>query len=156
MAQEIERVLYHAEDFLRRNLLRPKSAREAQKRRARRKLEAVLRRLRRAGFILAGLLAALVLASIVTEIGLLTWIFAVPTIFLLAFLSLFWPARRRHQPATAGAAAMRPLQEMAVRVEVGLIALCPPPTRSSRASASFSRTSPRSIPIPSPPAMRAG
>ncbi len=122
MSSEIERVLYQAEDFLRRNLLRPKSAREAQKRRARRKFEEVLRRLRRAGFILAGLLAALVLASIFTQIGLLTWIFALPTIFLVAFLSLFWPTRRAAAPASGRAAAAAiPLHDMSVRVEEGLV-----------------------------------
>src|SRR5687768_13461701 len=90
MSHEIERVLFQAEDFLRRNLLRPSSAREAQKRRARRKFEEFLRRLRRAGFLLAGLLFALVLASVLTEVGFLTWLVALPTIFLIAFLSLFW------------------------------------------------------------------
>jgi hypothetical protein len=122
MSSEIERVLYQAEDFLRRNVLRPKSAREAQKRRARRKFEEGLRRLRRAGFLLAGLLAALVLASIFTQIGLLTWIFALPTIFLVAFLSLFWPTRRAATPASGRAAAAAiPLHEMSVRVEEGLV-----------------------------------
>src|SRR5918999_1929623 len=113
MGTEIERVLYQAEDFLRRNILRPKSAREAQKRRARRKFEEGLRRLRRAGFILAGLLAGLVVADIIASVGFLAWIAAVPTIFLIAFLSLFWPTRRAEAPASAGAAGHQvPLAEM--------------------------------------------
>ena len=121
MAHEIERVLYTAEDFLRRNVFRPKSAREAQKRRARRRFEEGLRRLRRAGLLLAAMLAALVLASLVTSIGLLTWIVALPTIFLIAFLSLFWASRREAAPARGTAAPAVPLSEMALRVEEGLI-----------------------------------
>ena len=121
MGTEIERVLYQAEDFLRRNVLRPKSAREAQKRRARRKFEEVLRRIRRAGFILAGLLVALIVTDIVASVGFLAWIVAVPTIFLIAFLSLFWPTRRREAPVAASpSASPRSLQDMAVRVEEGL------------------------------------
>ncbi len=123
MAHELERVLYQAEDFLRRNLLRPKSAREAQKRRARRKLEAFLRRLRRAGYLLAGMLAALVLASVITDVGLLTWLVALPTILLIAFLSLFWSAGSREAPVPAPGRPAQPvpLQEMAARVEDGLV-----------------------------------
>jgi hypothetical protein len=122
MAQEIERVLYQAEDFLRRNVLRPKSAREAHKRRARRKFAEVLRRIRRAGFIVAGLLVALVVTDIVASVGFVAWIVAVPTIFLIAFLSLFWPTRRREAPVTASApASPRSLTDMAIRVEEGLI-----------------------------------
>ena len=123
MSTEIERVLYQAEDFLRRNVLRPKSAREAQKRRARRKFEEVLRRIRRAGLILAGLLVALIAADIVASVGLIAWIVALPTFFLIAFLSLFWPTRQRAQPDIGGksSGAPRSLSEMAVRVEEGLI-----------------------------------
>ncbi len=121
MAHEIERVLYQAEDFLRRNILRPSSVREAQKRRARRKIEGLLRRLRRAGFLLAGLLLALVLASVFAEVGFLTWLVALPTIFFIAFLSLFWSTGRREVPADARTAPAVPLQEMATRVEDGLM-----------------------------------
>lgn len=121
---EIERALYHAEDFLRRNVLRPKSARVARKRRAKRRFEAMLRRVRRAGYLLAFMLAALVLASILTDIGLLTWLFALPTILLIAFLSLFWSAGRRDAPIRGRAAQGVPLQEMAARVEEGLIDRC--------------------------------
>ncbi len=121
MAHEIERVLYQAEDFLRRNILRPSSVREAQKRRARRKIEGLLRRLRRAGFLLAGLLLALVLASVFAEVGFLTWLVALPTIFFIAFLSLFWSTGGREVPADARTAPAVPLQEMATRVEDGLM-----------------------------------
>ena len=121
---EIERVLYHAEDFLRRNVLRPKSAREARKRRAKRRFEAMLRRVRRAGYLLAFMLAALVLASILTDVGPLTWLVALPTIFLIAFLSLFWSAASRQAPIRGRAAQGVPLQDMAARVEEGLIDRC--------------------------------
>lgn len=121
---EIERVLYHAEDFLRRNVLRPKSAREARKRRAKRRFQEMLRRLRRAGWLLAGLLATLVLASLVVDVGLLTWLFALPTILLIAGLSLFWPSSRAAPPAPGRAARDVPLREMAARVEEGLIDRC--------------------------------
>ena len=126
MGFELERVLYETEDFLRRNL-RSRSARDAQKRRAQRKLHEVLRRLRRAGFILAGLLLALVLTSIfLVEIGFVTWLVALPTVVLIALMSLFRPSRRRVQPAAAGAAAapVIPLDELAVRAEDGLIDRC--------------------------------
>ena len=121
MAHEIERVLYQAEDFLRRNLFRPKSAREAQKRRARRRFEEVMRRLRRAGYLLAALLAALIVASILTPVSWLTWLFAVPTIFFVALMSLAWPSRRREHPDAGRASRPVPLQQMAARVEDGLI-----------------------------------
>ena len=121
MTNDIERVLYHAEDFLRRNLLRPRSAREAQKRRAQRKLREVLRRFRRAGLILTGLLVALVIADIFASVGLLAWIVALPTFFLIAFLSLFWSAGGGEAPVEGPAARSVPLQEMAVRVEEGLV-----------------------------------
>ena len=122
MSHEIERVLYQAEDFLRRNILRPSSVREAHKRRARRKFEEILRRLRRAGFLLAGLLAALVLTSVfITQIGFVTWLVALPTVFLIAFLSLFWSTGRREAPADARTAPSVPLREMAARVEDGLM-----------------------------------
>ena len=124
MSHEIERVLYHAEDFLRRNVLRPRSAREAQKRRTRRKLESFLRRLHRAGYLLAGMLAALVLASVITPIGFLTWLVALPTILLIAFLSLFWPSGHRAAPADDRAAPSLALAEMAARVEDGLVDRC--------------------------------
>ena len=132
MSHEIERVLFQAEDFLRRNLLRPRSAREAQKRRARRKFEEGLRRLRRAGFILAGMLAGLIVADIIASVGFLAWIAAVPTILLIAFLSLFWPTRRAEAPASGRAAGQAvPLEEMARRVEDGLMERCDElPTRA--------------------------
>jgi hypothetical protein len=94
MGFELERVLYEAEDFLLRNL-RSGSAREARKRRAQRKFQEWLRRVRRSALLLALMLAALVATSIfVAPIGFLTWLVAIPTVLLLAFLALFWPTRR--------------------------------------------------------------
>jgi hypothetical protein len=122
MSVELDRVLATAEDFLRRSIpSRP--AREAQKRRAQRKLREVLRRLRRAALLLAAMLAGLVAWSIlVAPIGFLTWLVAVPTAFLLAFLSLFWGRSRPAEPhAPAAAAASVPLEQVAARAEEALI-----------------------------------
>ena len=121
MGFELEHILYRTEDFLRRNI-RSKSAREAQKRRAQRKLGEVLRRLRRAAFLFAGMLVALVGASIITDVGLLTWIIAIPTTLLIAFLSLFWGGGKPVEAAEAPPAA--PLDELAARAEDALIERC--------------------------------
>jgi hypothetical protein len=126
MGFELERVLYETEDFLRRNL-RSRSAREAQKRRAQRKLREAMRRLRRAGYILAALLLGLVVISIfLVEIGFLTWLVALPTVVLVSLLSLFWPSRRRVEQAAAATAEkpVVPLDELAIRAEDGLIDRC--------------------------------
>ncbi|MGZ8282639.1 MAG: hypothetical protein ACXWUN_06760 [Allosphingosinicella sp.] len=121
MGFELERILYETEDFLRRNIT-SRSAREAQKRRAQRKMMEALRRVKRAGFILVGLLVALVLAGIfVVEIGVFTWLVALPTIFLLAFMSVFWSGGRRPPPETAAAAPQLGLEELTIRAEEGLI-----------------------------------
>jgi len=126
MERDIERVLVHAEDFLRRNILRPKSAREARKRQARRKLEEFLARLRRASMIVTGLLVAMLVGSILFgHVGFFTWLIAMPTILLIGLLSLSWPTRRSRaeaQPQTAG--RPRSLAEMAIKVEEGLFDRC--------------------------------
>lgn len=120
MGFELERVLYETEDFLRRNM-GSRSAREAQKRRAKRKMQELLRRLRRAAFLFVGLLAALVAYSVLIDpIGFLTWLVAIPTVFLIAFVSLFWPSRRAAAEPVETPAAI-PLDQMALRVEDGLI-----------------------------------
>lgn len=121
MSVELDRVLATAEDFLRRNIpSRP--AREAQKRRAQRKLLELLRRLRRAALLLAAMLAGLVAWSIVVApIGLLTWLVAIPTAFLLAFLSLFWGRSQPAAPEAPAASASAPLEQVAARAEEALI-----------------------------------
>ena len=125
MGFELERVLYETEDFLRRNL-RSRSAREAQKRRAQRRMREAFRRVRRAGLILVVLLLGLVVTSIfLVEIGFLTWLVALPTVLLVALLSLFWPSQRVLPPeAAAEEKATIPLGELAVRAEDGLIDRC--------------------------------
>jgi len=124
MGFELERVLHATEDFLRRNL-RSRTAREAQKRRARRKLQEALRRLRRAAFLFVGLMTALVLFSIlVVPIGFVTWGAAIPTVFLLASASLLWPSRRERPPAAGRPRPELPLDELAARAEEGLLDRC--------------------------------
>lgn len=123
MSFELERVLYETEDFLRRSL-GSASAREAKKRKLRRKFEEGVRRAKRALFLFAGLLAALVgYAIFFGEIGFFTWLVAIPTAFLIAFASLFWgktkPAEAAADPA--GNAPAIPLDELAVRAEEGLL-----------------------------------
>lgn len=125
MAFELERILYETEDFLRRNI-GSSSRREATKRKAQRQFREWMRRLRRAGLILAGLLALLVAASIALGgIGFFTWLVALPTVLLFALISLSWPASRRTAPAAdpAGAPAL-PLVELAARAEEGLLDRC--------------------------------
>ncbi|HEV2867231.1 MAG TPA: hypothetical protein VGX37_12030 [Allosphingosinicella sp.] len=119
MGFELDRVLDATEDFLRRNIP-SRAAREAQKRRAQRKIEEALRRLRRSAMLLAAMLIGLVAWSLfVGPIGFLTWLMAIPTVFLVAFLSLFWgdarPERPRHAPAALS------LEQAASRAEDALI-----------------------------------
>ena len=126
MSFELERVLYETEDFLRRSL-GSASRREAKKRKWRRKLDEALRRAKRALFLFAGLLAALVgYAIFLGGIGFFTWLVAIPTAFLIAFVSLFWGRSRAAEPigeAAAGAPAL-PLGELAARAEEGLLDRC--------------------------------
>lgn len=121
MGFELERILYDTEDFLLRTM-RSGPVRQAQKRRAQRKWQEAIRRIRRAAWLLAGLLIALVAASIVTDIGFFTWLVALPTAFFIAFLSLFWPTREAAEPVKAVETA--PLGEMAIRAADGLLDRC--------------------------------
>jgi hypothetical protein len=121
MAFDLESVLEDTEDFLRRHI-RSRTARDAQKRRARRKLEEFGRRARRAGFILVGLLAALIALSLfAVEIGFFTWLVVLPTIFLFACLTLTWPTRRQAEAVGPAAPQTLPLDELAARAEEGLL-----------------------------------
>ena len=121
MGSDLERILYDTEDFLRRTL-RSSASRDARKRRAKRKFEEALRRVRRAGLIFVGLMAALVAAAILLGgIGFFTWLVAIPTAILFALISLSWPSRRQEAPAAPGMPKMLPLPELALRVEDGLI-----------------------------------
>jgi hypothetical protein len=125
MRHEIERALLDTEDFLQRQL-GSRAAREMSKRKVKRGMSEVLRRVRRAALIVLVLMAALIGTSIFTSIGFFTWMLAIPTIFLAAFLSLFWPARGRRQeersPAVSGVAAG--LDLLAGRTEEWLLERC--------------------------------
>jgi hypothetical protein len=119
MGFELERVLYETEDFLRRNL-GSKSQREAKKRKAQRAFEEAMRRVRRAGLVFVGLVAALIVYSLaVAPVGFLTWIVALPTVLLFALLTMFWPSRRRREAVDV----RRPLElgALAARAEDGLL-----------------------------------
>src|SRR5262245_33503874 len=93
MSFELERVLYETEDFLRRAIGSP-TRRAAKQRRMQRKLEEIGRRARRSGFIVAGLLVGLLIASIVDPALFLAWIFAVPVILFVGILLMFQPTRQ--------------------------------------------------------------
>jgi hypothetical protein len=121
MGFELERILYDTEDFLLRTM-RSGPVRQAQKRRAQRKWQEALRRTRRAAWLLAGLLVALVAASIVVHISFVTWLVALPTAFFIAFLSLFWPSRAAAEPVKTPDTA--PLEELAIRAADGLLDRC--------------------------------
>lgn len=122
MSFELERILYDTEDFLLRTI-RSGSTREARKRRWQRKIREALRRLKRSGFLLVAILAGLLAYSLlVAPIGFVTWLVAIPTAFLFAFLALFWPSRRAAAP-DAPAQAL-PLDELAARAEDALLERC--------------------------------
>jgi len=125
MGFELERILTETEEFLRRNL-GSSARREAKKRRAQRQIEEFGRRARRAGLLAAGLLATLVVVSIlVGGIGLLTFAVALPTVFLFALLSMFRPSGKRRAEAPRGEApAALALDELARRAEEWLLDRC--------------------------------
>ncbi len=122
---EIDRIIRQAEHHVRHGL-RSRASRDAQKRRMQRKVAEFFRRVRRSAWIFAGLMAAMVAWSIfIDPIGFLTWLVAIPTAMLIAFLSLFWPSRQARiasqAPGSHEGAHMVPLAELASRVEDGLI-----------------------------------
>ncbi len=117
MPFELERVLLDTEDYLLK-ALRSGPVRQAKKRRMKRKFEEALRRFRRSAWILAGLLLAMVGASIVTQVGFFTWLVAIPTAFFIAFLSLFWPTKGQGDTPLS---ASLPLGELASRASDGLL-----------------------------------
>jgi hypothetical protein len=125
MAFELERILYETEDFLRRSL-GSSQQRAAKKRKAQRQFMEFMRRLRRAGLILAVLLVMLVAASIALGgIGFFTWVVALPTALLIALISLSWPSGRKEpQAADPSGAPALPLAELAARAEDGLLDRC--------------------------------
>ncbi len=99
MRFDLERTLGETEEFLHRQLS-SRAAREAQKRKVQRGIGEVLRRVRRSALVALGLLIALVAYSILVDpIGILTWFVALPTVFLAATITLFWPSSRRRGQA---------------------------------------------------------
>ena len=129
MRFDLERTLADTEDFLFRQLS-SKAAREAQKRKVTRGINEVFRRVRRATLVTVSLLVALIGYSIfVDPIGLLTWLVALPTIFLISMLSLFWPSRRR-EALPPRAEEVQP-QVLASRAEEWLLERCPDLPRSA-------------------------
>lgn len=124
MGFELERVLVETEDFLIRKL-RSSSAREAKKRRFQKTVNEVVRRLKRSAVVLVAMLGGLVLWSLlVGPIAFMTWLIAIPTAFLVAFVTLFYPSRRRAEPPLADSAATARLDELALRAANGLIDRC--------------------------------
>ncbi len=125
MSFELERVLYETEDFLRRAIGSP-TRRAAKKRRMQRKMEEIGRRARRSGFIVAGLLVGLLVASFVDPALFLAWIFAVPVILFVGILLMFQPTRyaRRLENEARLTPETLPLPELAIRAEEGLLDRC--------------------------------
>lgn len=123
MRFDLERTLADTEDFLFRQLS-SKAAREAQKRKVTRGINEVFRRIRRATLVTVGLLAALIGYSIfIGSIDFLTWLVALPTVFLVSMLSLFWPSRRRESLRLR--ANEVELRILASRTEEWLLDRCP-------------------------------
>lgn len=124
MGFELERVLVETEDFLIRKL-RSSTAREAKKRRFQKTVNEVIRRVRRSLVLLGAILGAMVVWSVlVSPIAFMTWLIAIPTAFLVAFVTLFYPSRRRAEPALADAPHAARLDELALRAANGLIDRC--------------------------------
>ena len=125
MSFELERVLYDTEDFLRRAIGSP-TRRAAKKRRMQRKMEEWGRRARRSGWIVAGLLVGLLIASFVDPALFFAWIFAVPVILFVGILLMFQPTRqaRRMEHEARLTPQTLPLPELAARAEEGLLDRC--------------------------------
>jgi len=120
MGFDLERVLEETEEFLRRSIP-SRATREARRRAARRKWEEFGRRAQRAGFTFVGLVALLIVATILLKAGFFIWLVALPTIFLFCLLTLTWPSRKARQPAQADGPRELPLDELAARAEEGLL-----------------------------------
>ncbi len=124
MRFDLERNLAETEDFLARQLS-SRAAREAQKRKVQRGIGEVLRRMRRSALLTLLMLTALIAYSIVVEpISLLTWLVALPTVFLAAMVALFWPSRRRAQPAPEAGHMPARLDDLARESEEWLLERC--------------------------------
>ena len=123
MRFDFERALGETEDFLFRQLS-SRAAREAQKRKVQRGINEVFRRVRRSALVMLLLLSALVTYSIfVGGIDFLTWLIALPTVFLASLVALFWPSSPR-QPRFEQPEAAPELDMLAGRVEEWLLERC--------------------------------
>lgn len=138
MRGDIERALTETEDFLHRQL-GSRAAREASKRKVKRGINEVLRRVRRAVLVLLVLMAGLIGWSIlVSPIGFLTWLLAVPTVFLAAMITMFWPSRRaRREERSPAASPNQPLGTLSAQTEEWLLARCDALPRPALPAADF-------------------
>lgn len=124
MPIDFDRALTETEDFLRRQL-GSRAARESHKRKVQRGIQEVFRRIRRSALVFVALLTALIAYSIVVApIGLLTWMFALPTIFLIAALVLFWPSGARRHEAQFDTDTPARLEAAAAETEDWLLRRC--------------------------------
>lgn len=98
---DLNRALAETEDFLMRQL-GSRAAREASLRKVRRGVGEAARRVRRAASIFALLLLGLLIWSVAAGgVGFLTWMIALPILFLVAAISLLWPTRQGRAPVMA-------------------------------------------------------
>jgi hypothetical protein len=123
MRFDFDHALGKSEDFLFRQL-NSRAAREAQKRKVKRGIDEVFRRVRRSAIVMLLLLSALVSYSIIVGgIDFLTWLIALPTVFLASVVALFWPSLRR-QPRFEQREAAPKLDVLTSRSEEWLVDCC--------------------------------
>lgn len=135
--RELERALVETEDFLMRQL-GSSAARQASTRKLKRGAAEIFRRVRRAGLVFVLLLLVLVAWSIaVAPIGFLTWLVALPAVFLAALFSMTFPTRggRRREAPTPDAVARIPLPVLAGHCEQWLLDRCEELPRAALPSA---------------------
>lgn len=139
MRGDLERALVDTEEFLHRQL-GSRAAREASKRKVKRGIGEVLRRVRRAALVVLVLMASLIGWSIlISPIGFLTWLLAIPTVFLAALVTLFWPSgrKRRDEQWSEAPAAPARLDALAGRTEEWLLERCEALPRPALPAADF-------------------
>jgi hypothetical protein len=136
--RDLDRTLYAAEDYMRRQL-GSSAARAASSRKLKRGAAEAFRRMRRAAFVFAALLLALVVADAAAlSIGFFTWLLALFAIFIISVLTLTMPTRAgRRVPVVASqeAVAKVPLPTLAERCEQWLLDRCDELPRAALPSA---------------------
>lgn len=121
---DFERRLYDTEDFLERQL-GSRATRELAKRKVQRGMREVGRRVRRAAIVFVLLVLALIVADVAgASIGFVTWLIALPTLFLVALLTLTMSTRKRAEPAVLGSGSAQPLDRLASSTEDWLLERC--------------------------------